>query len=154
MKFSAQEEYGLRLLIRIARKPEGRSCTIPELAGLEGLSEPHVAKLLMIMRKANFIQSTRGQAGGYTLSRPSTEIVIGEVLAELGGRLFDEDFCARHSGLEPECVHQNDDCALYHLWDEVQTAVDNVVYKKTLQDVMDQTAGRTRVVLGEGQFKR
>ena len=81
MKFSAQEEYGLRCLLQIARSQE--SMTIPEIAKIEGLSQTHVAKLLMILRKEGFITSTRGQAGGYALAKSPSEINVGQVLESL-----------------------------------------------------------------------
>ena len=68
--------------MQIAKASE--SMTIPEISRLEGLSATHVAKLLMILRKGGFIKSTRGQAGGYTLSRPAEQIYVSDVLLELG----------------------------------------------------------------------
>lgn len=133
MKFSAQEEYGLRCLIAISR--EG-SLTIPELSKIEGLSQPHVAKLLSILRKGEFLNSTRGQSGGYVLSRPADQIVVGEVLAALGGRLYEPDFCDKHAGVQDECTHAIA-CSLKELWSRVQTAVDQVVYQVTLKDLME-----------------
>ncbi|MEK7734573.1 MAG: Rrf2 family transcriptional regulator, partial [Pseudomonadota bacterium] len=49
--------------------------------------------MMRILRKGGFVQSTRGQAGGYSLARPAEKIVIGHVLGVLGGRIFDSDFC-------------------------------------------------------------
>src|SRR4051812_37389459 len=51
MKITAQEEYGLRCLLRLARAPDG-SLTLPEIADAEGLSVPHVAKLMAVLRHA------------------------------------------------------------------------------------------------------
>lgn len=136
MKFSTQEEYGLRLLLQIANRYPESSITIPELAKLEELSEPHVAKLLMILRKAGFIKSIRGQAGGYMLARNPEEIVLTPVLASLGGRLYENGFCERHGGLEPICVHHGN-CGLNALWTDVQNAVDGVLNGKTLKSVLD-----------------
>jgi len=139
MKFSAQEEYGLRCLLQIARLREDQSMTIPEISKLEGLTQPHVAKLTMILRKGGFIKSTRGQAGGYMLARPAQAIILGDVLNALGGKLYDEEFCGKHSGHNSICTHAVD-CSVRSLWQVVQTAVDNVVYKITLADLMTQPA--------------
>jgi Rrf2 family protein len=135
MKFSAQEEYGLRCLLQIARTHPGGSLTIPEISRLEGLSATHVAKLLMILRKGGFIASTRGHAGGYTLARPADEIKVGEVLEELGGRLYDEEFCGRHAGQNAICTHAVD-CSVRSLWQVVQTAVDDVMGRYTITDML------------------
>ena len=137
MKFSAQEEYGLRCLLQIARKGDGASVTILEISKLEGLTQPHVAKLMMILRKEGFITSTRGQSGGYTLSRPASDITLGDVLTALGGKLYDAEFCNRHSGYNSICTHDID-CSVRSLWQVVQTVVDDVVYKITLADMIQQ----------------
>lgn len=133
MKFSAQEEYGLRCLIAIAAK--GGSLTIPEISRGEGLSEPHVAKLLAVLRKEGFINSTRGHAGGYTLARPASEINVGQVLEALGGKLFEEDFCERHGGSTGICTHAVS-CGIKSLWSTVQDAIDNVLRDVTLADLL------------------
>ena len=86
MKFSAQEEYGLRCLLQIARLGPDGSMTIPEISRIEGLTPTHVAKLTMILRKGGFLSSTRGQAGGYALARSPEKIIVGEVLEALGGK--------------------------------------------------------------------
>ena len=135
MKFSAQEEYGLRCLLRIARS--GDSMTIPEIARVEGLSQTHVAKLLMILRKDGFIASTRGQSGGYTLSRAASQINVGEVLACLGGKLYDDEFCARHAGQFSICQHAVD-CSVKSLWQVIQGAVDHVLRDLTLADMISK----------------
>ena len=69
MKLSAQEEYGLRCLLYMARSGETKSHSIPEISRAEGLSVPNVAKLMRILRLGGLVASVRGQAGGYTLSR-------------------------------------------------------------------------------------
>jgi len=144
MKFSAQEEYGLRCLLQIARLPSGQSMTIPEIGKLEGLTQPHVAKLMMILRKGGFITSTRGQAGGYTLARSPDMIVLGDVLNALGGRLYDEEFCGKHSGHNSICTHAID-CSVRSVWQVVQTAVDDVVFKINLADLMVSETPATNV---------
>lgn len=137
MKLSAQEEYGLRCLLRVAKEYPNGSVTIPSISKVEELSEPHVAKLLMILRKGGFINSTRGHSGGYTLARAPENIIIGEVLAELGGRLFDSGFCERHSGTVGTCVHEGE-CAIQFLWTGIQSAIDEVVRKITLRDILEK----------------
>ena len=144
MKFSAQEEYGLRCLLQIARLSEDQSMTIPEIGKLEGLTQPHVAKLMMILRKGGFIKSTRGQSGGYTLAQPPEKILVGDVLNALGGRLFDDEFCGKHSGHHSICTHAID-CSVRSLWQVIQTAVDDVVYKITLSDMMKQATPTSNV---------
>jgi Rrf2 family protein len=140
MKFSAQEEYGLRCLLRIGKAGLAGSVTIAEISRAEGLTATHVAKLLMILRREGYITSTRGQSGGYTLSRAPETIAVGEVLAVLGGKLYDQEFCARHGSL---CL-QSEDCTIRSLWQVIQHSVDRVLDRLTLGDLL---AGRTSTTI-------
>ena len=135
MKLTSQEEYGLRCLLRVGREEEGGSLTIPELSRAEGISEPNVAKMMRILRRGGFVKSTRGQSGGYALSRPADQIVVGHALAVLGGRLYEPAFCDGHSGLERLCTHMPD-CSIRSVWRRVQQAVDQVLGKITLKDLL------------------
>ena len=135
MKLSSQEEYGLRCLVRVGRAGAGGSVTIPELARAEGISEPNVAKMMRVLRRGGFVTSTRGQSGGYTLSRPAPEIALGQVVAALGGRLYEPAFCDGHAGIELSCTHLPD-CSIRSVWRMVQHAVDQVLNKITLHDLL------------------
>ncbi|MBI4166693.1 MAG: Rrf2 family transcriptional regulator [Acidobacteria bacterium] len=135
MKFSSQEEYGLRCLLRIAREGGAAGLTIPEISEAEGISGFYVAKLMRVLRRGGLVKSARGKIGGYTLSRPPSEIVVGEALALLGGRLFESDFCTDHAGAENICT-SSVDCSIRSLWKAVQHMVDRVLSKTTLADLL------------------
>jgi Rrf2 family protein len=145
MKLSAQEEYGLRCLLHMASKGDNASHSIPEISRAEGLSIPNVAKLMRILRMGGYVASARGQSGGYTLARPSTEIHVGPVLELLGGRLCGPSFCNRHAGLLAECTHLRD-CSLRPLWQTLQAAMEHVLRNLTLHDlVRDEAAMRSKL---------
>lgn len=120
--------------------------TIPEISKVEGLSQTHVAKLLMILRKEGIIKSTRGQAGGYTIALPPEQIPVGRVLEALGGRLYDQEFCGRHKGQLNVCTHAVD-CSVRSLWQVVQEAVDQVVDRITVADMIQKEDIGTNVTL-------
>ncbi len=136
MKFSAQEEYGLRCLLRIAKfYAVEKALTIPEISRAEGITEHNAGKILRVLRLGGFLESSRGQIGGYTLSRAPEEISVGEVLKVLGGKLFDDTFCKTHSGITDICSNSID-CSVRSLWRTIQEAVDSVVDKMTLKDLL------------------
>jgi Rrf2 family protein len=136
VKFSAQEEYGLRCLLRLAHEGEGASLSIAELSELEGISAPNVAKIMRLLRQDGFVTSTRGQAGGYSLARPAGEIVVGEVVRALGGRLYDAGFCERHSGKGDAACTRMTDCSLRSIWQQVQEVVDDVLERITIASLL------------------
>ena len=135
MKFSAQEEYGIRCLIRIGKSDSPNGRTIPEISQLEGLPKANVGKLLRILRLGNFVESARGQAGGYKLARPPEKIKINNVMNILGGRLFEDDFCNNHSGSLNICTNSID-CSIRSLWKTIQRMINDVLSQITLQDLL------------------
>jgi Rrf2 family protein len=135
MKLSANEEYGLRCLVRIGYAGHGGSLTIPEISAAEGVSPAYAAKILRLLRRGDFVTAARGKEGGYTLARPAEEIVIGDVIDVLGGRLFESNFCDSHAGQVAICT-RSVDCSVRSLWRAVQVAVDQVLSKATLRDLL------------------
>ncbi len=135
MKLTAHEEYGLRCLLHVGRRQSEGGVTIPQVSRAEGISVHHAGKILQILRQGGFLKASRGQAGGYTLARPPEKIVIGDVLALLGGRLYEEKFCSDHTGRAHNCTHTVD-CSIRSLWRTVQEAVDEVLGKTTLKDLL------------------
>jgi len=133
MKLTANEEYGLRCLVRLGYA--GQGLTIPEISQAEGVSPAYAAKILRALRKGGFVKAARGKEGGYTLARRAEDIVIGEVMDALGGRLFKSDFCDSHSGTNLVCT-RSVDCSVRSLWRAVQVAVDQVLSKATLRDLL------------------
>ncbi|MEZ5039107.1 MAG: Rrf2 family transcriptional regulator [Saprospiraceae bacterium] len=147
MKISAQDEYGIRILLRIGRANKVDGLSIPQLSELEGLSLAYVGKLTRALRLAGFVESTRGQKGGYVLAKPAAEIRINDVLTSLGGRLFDDQFCGGFSGLNNFCTNSVD-CSVRSLWKIVQYAVDQLLEKITLADLIGNE-GETQLSLRE-----
>ncbi|HJT87290.1 MAG TPA: Rrf2 family transcriptional regulator [Bryobacteraceae bacterium] len=135
MKLSANEEYGLRCLVRLGYAGERGSLTIPEISQAEGVSPAYAAKILRVLRKGGFVKAARGKEGGYTLARAADSIVIGDVIDALGGRLFESNFCDSHSGQAAICT-RSVDCSVRSLWRAVQVAVDQVLSKATLRDLL------------------
>lgn len=135
MKISAQEEYGIRILIRVARCQDSTGMSIPQLSEAEGLSQHYVAKLTRILRLAGFINSTPGYKGGYVLALPTSAIVIKDVLTALGGPLFDTKFCSSHAGTLKLCTNSVD-CSARSLWQMIQFTVNQLLEKVTLYDLV------------------
>lgn len=135
MKITAQEEYGIRILLRIARFPNADGITINEISKAEGLTVPNVAKLCRILRLEGFIKSSRGQFGGYTLAKAADEIKLNDVIQGLGGKLFESKFCEDHTGVLDLCRHSVD-CSIRSLWQIIQNTLDDVLGNLTLKDLM------------------
>lgn len=145
MKISAQDEYGLRTLLRIALEGSEGGLSIARLSELEGLSHSYMAKLTRNLRMAGFIESTPGPKGGYVLALPADQIVISKVLEALDGPLFDSGFCNSHSGDFQVCANSVN-CSVRSLWRVVQVALDSVLDRVRLSDLMGSEAKADHVL--------
>lgn len=145
MKITAQEEYGLRVLIRIAACKSPVGLSIPQITDAEGLSIHYVAKLTRILRIGGFINSTPGYKGGYVLARPAQSIGIKDVLKELGGVLFSDNFCGNHAGGLQLCTNSVD-CSARSLWNIIQITVDQLLDKISLHDLVNSESDSAKIL--------
>ena len=125
MKITAQEEYGLRILIRIGRCRDKEGMSIPQLAEAEGLSSHYVAKLTRMLRMKGFINSTPGYKGGYVLAISPREIVINNVLKALGGASV-QQYLLRFSQWYDEDMYQF--CRLFSAF----TLANDPIYRRPI----------------------
>ena len=136
MKITAQEEYGLRILIRIASCEDRDGMSIPQLSETEQLSQHYIAKLTRLLRMAQFIRSTPGNKGGYVLAKPANAIIIKNVLEGLG-TLLDKEFTDENGAVMRFCT-SSVDCSSRSLWQMIQMTVNNLLERITLQDLVSE----------------
>ena len=130
MKITAQEEYGLRCLLQLAKVSAGQIVSVKEIAVKEGLSSAYVEKLLRILSRAGLVHSTRGINGGYALNRPASSTTLGEVIRALGAVQPTDHICTVFTGNAPACVHFSD-CGIRSVWSGLTNYI---------QSFLDQTA--------------
>jgi Rrf2 family protein len=133
MKITAQEEYGLRCVLQLAREQtanpgsnlESGAVFVRDIAEREGLSVAYVEKILWTLSHSGIVESVRGPKGGYRLTRHCSEISLGEVMRALGGIPTEEEICSQFTGNQDICVH-HDDCGLKPVWTSITDFVNSV----------------------------
>src|SRR5262249_26464902 len=139
MKISAQEEYGLRCLLQLARaERDGESLTLAQIARLEGISVANAGKLMWILNKAGLVQSQRGTKGGYTLARAASQIHLNEVIRVLDNDTV-EKHCQSYAGVLEACVHTGD-CGIRPVIVELHQVVDSALAEITLSKLLGTEA--------------
>jgi Rrf2 family protein len=139
MKISAQEEYGLRCLLQLARADShGESLNLAQIARLEGISVANAGKLMWILNKAGLVQSQRGTKGGYRLSRPASDIHLNEVIRVLDDQRV-EGHCKSYAGVLDSCVHTGD-CGIRPVIVELHQIVENALSEITLSQLLGTEA--------------
>ena len=136
MKITAQEEYGLRCLLQLARVGEGQIVSVKEIAAKEGLSSAYVEKLLRILSKTGLVHSVRGLKGGYVLNRPATQITLGEVIRALGTVQTTDHICRSFTGNERSCVHFRD-CGIRSVWSGLTNYIQSFLDQTTLASLLE-----------------
>ena len=136
MKITAQEEYGLRCLLQLARTPQGQVVTVKEIAAKEGLSSAYVEKLLRILGRAGLVHSMRGLKGGYVLNRPASAIALGEVVRALGTVQTTDHICHSFTGNQDACVHFND-CGIRSVWSGLTTYIQSFLDQTMLASLLE-----------------
>jgi len=145
MHITAQEEYGLRCLLRVAMHGADEPMRTQDVAMAEGLSPEYAAKLMRTLKQGGFVASTRGSAGGYLLARPAREISVWEVLEALGGPLYEEKFCDAHTGSQRDCMRATD-CSIRALWRNVNGILKSALSVISMAD-LSRDEGATRAWL-------
>lgn len=84
MKLTSKSEYALLALIYLARCRVDSFVPVHEIAAAQGIPPKFLEQILLILKRAKYLRSLRGQAGGYSLAKPAEQVHLAEVI-----RLFD-----------------------------------------------------------------
>jgi Rrf2 family protein len=86
VRVTAKAEYACLALIALTqRQHEKRPVHVSEIAQGQGIPVSTLTQVLLKLKGAGLVRSTRGSAGGYLLARPPEEIPLGEVLRAIDG---------------------------------------------------------------------
>ena len=142
MKVTAQEEYGLRCILQLA-KNYGRAPLVSRMiADQEGLSVDYVTKLLMLLRRANLVESVRGAKGGYTLLGDPRTVTVGEVIQALSTdglvvTCTESEHCNHFSGHLSECIHL-EGCGIRPVWVTLSRFITGLLDQISLADLLGE----------------
>ena len=146
MRITTWAEYGVICALNLARRTTQGPVTGREIAAQEKLPADYVEQILLRLRRAGVIASTRGARGGYTLARPAAEISIRAVIHASELETFDLH-CVSHP-VETDRCSASHNCSIRPVWVLLQTKIDEVLEGVTLADLLhDEPAVRERVGL-------
>ena len=132
--FSTRGEYGVRLMVELARHHGAGPISLTEMADHEALPRPYLEQLVVSLREAGLVHSTRGAHGGYELTRAPAEIRMGEVLRALEGPIAPM-VCASEDPAHAGICERMGFCNVNHLWMTVRTAITTALDSITLADL-------------------
>ena len=137
MRISAKGEYAAKAVLYLSLKYPG-IVTIHDVAQRHGIPVKYLEHILLALKKAGVLESRRGVRGGYTLARSPDKISIGEVLRVVDGH-FSQASCIEVNLRHPYSCPESDTCGLKQVWQDVQGAVEKILFETTFDDVRKRT---------------
>jgi Rrf2 family protein len=120
----------LRAIVALARLSPRQFVQSRDLARQEGLPNKFLESILLALRRAGLLESKVGSGGGYRLSRPPDQIIVGELIRRLEGRLSLRE-PASSSEVTPG------EFAVHLVNERLTTATDDVLNTMTLEQLME-----------------
>ena len=115
MMFSTKAEYGVRVMVELARRAGEEPIPLAEIAEHDGLPLAYLEHLVARLRKAGLVDSRRGSRGGYLLARSPTEITMAEVVEALEGSIAPIECISQASDGSIVCSRETIDSGPTHL---------------------------------------
>jgi Rrf2 family transcriptional regulator, cysteine metabolism repressor len=128
VRVSAKGEYALKALLDLALRNGEELQPIQDIAARQHIPQRYLEQVLLQLKRAGFLESRRGSAGGYRLSRRTDQLTVGEILRAVEGSPAQ----ARGAGARD---HHDPAGDLAELWREIAGAVSAVVDRITLEDL-------------------
>lgn len=146
MRITTLAEYGVICALHLARRASEGPITGRDLADAERLPADYVEQILLRLRRAGLVRSTRGAHGGYALARGADEISIRDVIEASETKTFDLH-CVSHPVGEERCSSSHD-CSIRPVWMLLQRKIDDVLDSVHLADLLvEESEVRSRVGL-------
>lgn len=138
LRVSTKGEYGVRIMVDLARHNGDRPRSLTDISQAESLSLAYLEQLVKLLREADppLVVSTRGAHGGYKLSRDPSQITMGEVVRVLEGPISPM-ICATEGEMTQICGYL-DSCKTKYLWARVRDAVAHTLDSITLAELVEQ----------------
>jgi len=134
IRLSTKGRYGTHLMLNLARHYlEGKEAVIlKDISKEENISLRYLEQIIIPLRINKLVKSIRGAGGGYTLTKPPSDIKMSEILQVLEGTcclvdcVEDDTYCEKIPT-----------CATHELWKEASYLLKDYFTGMTLQDLVD-----------------
>lgn len=146
MRITTWAEYGVICALHLAKRTDEAAVNGRDIAAREGLPGDYVEQILLRLRRAGIVSSTRGARGGYALAKPASEITVREIITAAELVTFDVH-CESHPIDEVRCSSSHE-CSIRPVWMMLQKRIDEVLSSVYLADLLQtEPAVRQRVGL-------
>jgi Rrf2 family protein len=130
MWVSTRAQYGMRALVEIALYGQ-EAVSLKTISDRQGISQHYLEQIVAVLRRAGYVESTRGAYGGYRVTKPLDKITTLEIVELLEGSLAPVS-CIEDAN---NC-NQTGHCSTEHLWRRVDQAMRDVLGNTSLAQLV------------------
>lgn len=130
MKISTKGRYALRIMIDLANNDNGNFISLKEIAKRQGVSRKYLEQIVSMLNKANYLETARGNNGGYRLVKDAKEYKIGDILRATEGDL------APIACINQEECKEKENCKTFKFWEGLDIVINEYLDSKTLADLI------------------
>lgn len=132
MKISVKSDYALKFLIDLSTHGQNASLHIQDIAERQKVPLKFLQSIVLVLKRAGFVDSKKGPGGGYHLTQKPAEITVRAVLQQVEGN-FD---LIRYESSESDSENGKTQVVLAELWSELSTNIIQTLEKITIADLV------------------
>ncbi len=129
MKLSSRSDYATKAMLELTITPD-KPVNLAYLAQVEDISISYLEQIFSLLRKHGLVKSVRGPGGGYILSKPMSEITIGDIVKAIDMNRKSKKI--EQSEMLNDPSHQP---ASQKMWEQLSNMVYDYLNKISLEDV-------------------
>ena len=130
MRISTKGRYALRVMIDLEMNKSKGFISLKEIATRQEISNKYLEQIIAMLNKAGYLETARGNNGGYKLAKPAKEYKIGDILRATEGDL------APIACIHSENCSRKETCQTFEFWQGLDNVINKYIDSKTLADLV------------------
>ena len=134
MRLSTKSRYGLRILMQIAiDNRDGKAAQGKSISKKQEISEPYLEQIMIPLKNAGLVRTTRGCNGGYFLNKAPKDITILNVI-----ELFEGEFTLVDCVSDEKNCPRIKNCQTSNVWKKIAKSLRDTADKITLASILEE----------------
>ncbi|MEI6831910.1 MAG: Rrf2 family transcriptional regulator [Candidatus Omnitrophota bacterium] len=142
MRITYKGDYALKALLDLTLHYDQGVSTINDIAKRIDAPVKFLEQVLLELKNGGFVESRRGNVGGYQLAKEPSDITVGQVVRFMDGPI--EPIACVEKGYS-NCLDLNR-CVFKRIWQKVACATSDIIDHVTFDDLRQQISASSKVL--------